>query len=67
MLVVRGDGVAEYVRVQLHHVRFVAADAGDVAAFLPAFWVGQVAGGEEGGAGGDGAEDDVRGADKVLK
>ncbi|KAI6804381.1 NAD(P)-binding protein [Hortaea werneckii] len=67
MLVVRRDGVAEHVRVQLHHMRFVAADAGDVAAFLPAFRVGQVGGGEEGNAGWDGAEDDVGGAHEVFQ
>ena len=67
VLVVRRDGVAQHVRVQFDHVWFVAADAGDVAPLFAAFRVGEVAGWEERGLRGRGAEDDVAGADVVFE
>jgi len=62
VLVVRRDGVADDIRVEFYHVRFIGADAGDVAAFLASLGIGKVACWEEGGAGGCSAEDHVRGS-----
>lgn len=67
VFVVWGDGVAEDVRVDLAHVRPVAADRAYVSAFFSAFGAGEVFGWEESGGAGRAAEDGVGFADVFLQ